>query len=85
MTILPDDLGIVTALDNVLNSSTGHVEELPILSAAFSRITLNSLNLDAIDPSDAMKNFVCSMSFKKTQGFSAVAALDAKGFKLQTA
>jgi hypothetical protein len=56
LAILPDDLVIVTALDNVLNSSTGHVEELPILSVAFSRITLNSLNLDAIDPSDAMKN-----------------------------
>ncbi|MBF8726835.1 hypothetical protein IR008_12085 [Pseudomonas putida] len=85
LAILPDDLVIVTALDSVLNSSTGHVEELPILSVAFSRITLNSLNLHAIDPSNAMKNFVYSMSFKKTQGFAAVAALDAKGFKLQTA
>lgn len=85
LAILPDDLVIVTALDNVLNSSTGHVEELPILSTAFSRITLNSLNLEAIDPSDAMKNFVCNMSFKKTQGFSAVSVLDAKGFKPQMA
>lgn len=33
LAILPDDLVIITALDNVLNSSTGHLEEQPILSA----------------------------------------------------
>ncbi|MGY4494699.1 hypothetical protein [Pseudomonas sp. TE3610] len=49
------------------------------------RSTLNSLNLDAIDPSDAMKNFVHRMAFKKTQGFSAVVALDARSFNLQRA
>lgn len=85
LAILPDDLVMVTALDNVLNSSTGHLEELPILSVAFSRNTLDSLNLDAIDPSEAMKNFVHSMAFKKTQGFSAVVALDARSFNLQRA
>ncbi|XKV51120.1 hypothetical protein QCL65_13550 [Pseudomonas sp. nanlin1] len=84
LAILPDDLVLVTALDNVLNSKTGHLEELPILSAAFSRSTVNSLNLDAIDPSDAMKNFVHKMAFKKTQGFTAVAGLDAKEFSLQS-
>ncbi|AUA33420.1 hypothetical protein CWR53_12850 [Pseudomonas sp. SGAir0191] len=85
LAILPDDLVMVTALDNVLNSSTGHLEELPILSVAFSRNTLDSLNLDAIDPSEAMKNFVHNMAFKKTQGFSAVVALDARSFNLQRA
>ncbi|ROM95001.1 hypothetical protein [Pseudomonas brassicacearum] len=80
LAILPDDLVIVTALDNVLNSSTGHMEEQPILSAAFSRPTVDGLNLETIDPSDAMKNFVHNMSFKKGAGFSAVAALDARRF-----
>ncbi|WP_256681749.1 hypothetical protein [Pseudomonas sp. R4-35-07] len=80
LAILPDDLVIVTALDNVLNSSTGHMEEQPILSAAFSRPTVDGLNLETIDPSDAMKNFVHNMSFKKGAGFSAVAALDAQRF-----
>lgn len=82
LAVLPDDLVIVTALDNVLNSSTGHLEELPILSVAFSRQTIYGLNLDAIDPSDAMKNFVHNMSFKKGSGFSAVTALDAKQFSV---
>ncbi|WP_235369372.1 hypothetical protein [Pseudomonas fluorescens] len=80
LAILPDDLVIVTALDNVLNSSTGHMEEQPILSVAFSRLTVDGLNLETIDPSDAMKNFVHTMSFKKGAGFSAVAALDARRF-----
>jgi len=80
MAILPDDLVIVTAMDNVLNSSTGHMEDQPILSVAFSRATVDGLNLEAIDPSDAMKNFVHSMSFKKGAGFSAVTALDAQRF-----
>ncbi|MPQ86238.1 hypothetical protein F0170_20980 [Pseudomonas sp. MAFF 730085] len=80
LAILPDDLVIVTALDNVLNSSTGHTEEQPILSVAFSRPTVDGLNLETIDPSDAMKNFVHNMAFKKGAGFSAVTALEAKGF-----
>lgn len=80
LAVLPDDLVIVTAMDKVLNGATGHLEELPILSVAFSRPTMNALNLDAIDPSDAMKNFVHNMSFKKTIGFAPVVALDAARF-----
>lgn len=80
LAILPDDLVIVTALGNVLNSSTGHMEEQPILSVAFSRLTVDGLNLETIDSSDAMKNFVHNMSFKKDAGLSAVAALDAQRF-----
>jgi hypothetical protein len=80
LAILPDDLVIVTAMDNVLNNSTGHMQDLPILSVAFSRPTVDGLNLETIDPSDAMKNFVHNMSFKKGAGFSAVTSLDAQRF-----
>lgn len=83
LAILPDDLVIVTAIDNVLNSSTGHMEDQPILSVAFSRATVDSLNLESIDPSDAMKNFVHAMSFKKGAGFSGVSALDAQRFAVE--
>lgn len=79
MAVLADDLVIVTALDDVLNSATGHMEERPILSVAFSRATVAGLNLANLDPSDSMRNFVHNMSFKKAIGFSPVAALDAKG------
>ena len=70
--ILPDELVFVTAQDDLLNTATGHLEEVPILSVAVSRATLGGLNLDAIDPSDSMSNFVHRMAFKKTSGFSAV-------------
>ena len=80
LAILPDDLVVVTAMDTLLNSSTGHMEDQPILSVAFSRATVENLNLEAIDPSDAMKNFVHNMSFKKSSGFAAVSALDPQRF-----
>lgn len=70
--IIPDKLVVITAVDDLLNSKTGHLEESPILSAAISRETLRSLNLEAIDPSDSMSNFIHNMSFKKTIGFSSV-------------
>ena len=70
--LLPIDMVFVTAVDDLLNTSTGHKEEQPILSVAIPRGTLDSLNLSNIDPSDAMTNFVHNMIFKKTKGFEAV-------------
>lgn len=82
LAILPDEFVIVTATDNLLNSATGHLEEMPLLSVAFSRETLETLNLDTIDPSESMKNFVHNMSFKKTVGFVPVTALLPSRFSL---
>lgn len=73
---IPDQLVIVTAVDELLNSKTGHLEEAPILSVAISRTTMNTLNLETIDPSDSMSNFIHNMSFKKTNGFDRVERLD---------
>ena len=70
--IIPDKLVIITAVDELLNSKTGHLEETPILSLAVSRHTLESLNLESTDPSDSMVNFIHNMSFKKTKGFDPV-------------
>lgn len=74
--IFPDEKVFVTAVDKLLNTNTGHLEEFPILSVCISRCTLHSLNLDNIDPSDSMNNFVHKMSFKKTKGFEAVERLE---------
>ena len=74
--ILPDEKVFVTALDKLLNTKTGHLEESPILSVCISRNTLHSLNMDNIDPSDCMSNFVHKMSFKKTKGFEGVKRLE---------
>jgi hypothetical protein len=74
--LLPLQGVIVTAVANVLDTSSGHVGEQPILSVAFPREGLERLNFDALDPSDSMKGFVHRMSFKKATGFAPVSRID---------
>jgi len=73
---IPDNLVLVTAVDDLLNSQTGHLEEAPVLSVMMSRNTMSQLNLDAIDPSDSMRNFKHNMLFKKTRGFERVERIE---------
>lgn len=80
LSILPERLVIVTAVDSLLNSATGHLEDQPILSVALARETLFKLNMQSIDPSDSMKNFVHTMNFKKTTGFMPVDKVDSQQF-----
>lgn len=79
--ILPDEKVLVTAIDKLLSTKTGHLEESPILSVCISRKTLYSLNMENIDPSDCMSNFVHNMSFQKTKGFESVELLKSKCFE----
>ena len=74
--MLPARMVIVSAMGNLLNTRTGHMEEQPILSVAIPRETLDQLNLETIDPSDAMGNFVHHADFKRTSGFRAVEKID---------
>jgi hypothetical protein len=73
--ILPGEMVVVTVMDDVLNTRTGHLEELPILSAAISRDTISKMNIQTIDPSDSMRNFIHHMNFKKASGFNPVKKL----------
>ena len=75
---LPLDKARVNAIGQVLNSETGHLEERPILSVVMVPETINSLNMEAIDPSDSMRNFVHNMKFSKTKGFSPVEKVELK-------
>ncbi|WP_190809816.1 hypothetical protein [Flagellimonas sp. S3867] len=75
---LPISYARINALSKIVNSTTGHLEEQPILSVIFLPETINSLNLETIDPSDSMKNFVHQMSFSKTKGFSIVQKAELK-------
>ncbi|MGG4409273.1 DUF4236 domain-containing protein [Niallia taxi] len=70
--ILPFRSVIVNAMDQQINTATGQLEVLTILSVKFDKNILNSLNFDAIDCSDSMINFEHNMDFKKTKGFMAV-------------
>lgn len=78
--LLPIEMVIVNAISNMINKKTGHMEEMPILSVAIPRKTLEVLNFDAIDPSDSMKNFVHRMKFKRGQGFEPVESLNPYDF-----
>lgn len=73
--LLPIEWVIVTALGELLNTQTGHMEQQPILSVAIPRETLEGLNFERLDPSDSMENFVHRMKFSKTNGFNSVEKL----------
>jgi len=84
--LLPVNTVIVSAKDEVLDARTGHLVDSPLLSVLFVRKTLAALNMDSIDPSDSMQNFVHVMNFKKTAGFQAVSALKPEAYRVaQTA
>ncbi len=70
--LLPVDKVYVHAVDTILNTATGHDTEITIVSAKFERNQLLSLNMEMIDPSDAVGGFECNMKFAKTTGFKAV-------------
>ncbi|RLZ06405.1 hypothetical protein [Faecalibacter macacae] len=69
---LPVDFAIVNALSEMVDSQSGHLENKVILSVKIVPETLERLNLEMIDPSDSMRNFIHKMSFKKTSGFQEV-------------
>lgn len=81
LALLPVESVVVTALDDLLNTSTGHVEECPILSVFIPRKSLARLNFDQIDPSDSMKNFVHQMDFQAATGFRAVNRVSLEGLQ----
>lgn len=70
--ILPDDKLIINAEDHLLNKSTGHLEPQSLLSVYITRDGVSRLNMEYIDPSDAMNNFIHNVNFKKTKGFGPV-------------
>ncbi len=57
LAVLPVDGVRVTVSEEVLNTATGHNENVVLAWAYVDRETLESLNLSLIDPSDALPNF----------------------------
>lgn len=73
--LLPVKMVIVTALGEILNTQTGHLDETPVLSVAVPRDTVRRIQWESVDPSDAMANFVHRMCFKKAKGLFAIEAI----------
>ncbi len=69
---LPVKWVIATVSTDLLDESSGHVEQRPILSVMTPRETMQQLNFQTLDPSEAMANFRCRMKFKKGSGMSPV-------------
>ena len=72
---IPVAIIIVNAIEHVLNTATGQLEEQPILSAVIPRSSFELINLAKVDPSDSMGNFIHNMSFLKTKGFKPVESI----------
>lgn len=69
---LPVDFAIINAVSEMVDSQSGHLEKKVILSVKIPPQTIEKLNLELIDPSDSMRNFIHNMNFKKTSGFQEV-------------
>jgi hypothetical protein len=74
--ILPLQYIYVHAYDDILDTSTGHIQRSCILSVKMTRSQLNTLNFELIDCSDAIANFEHHMKFRKTKGFDVVEKLE---------
>lgn len=70
--LLPIQTVLVHACDDQLNPATGFDEEITYVSAKITRSQIEAINMERVDPSDALSNFECFMNFKKTTGFSPV-------------
>jgi hypothetical protein len=73
---LPIEIAMVHVDVPMLDSSTGRRGPATVLSVAVARGTFVALDLDHIDCSDSMRNFVHRMDFKKARGFATVERLN---------
>ena len=78
--LLPVSTIIVHAIDDIINSANGQLEEQVILSVAFTRNKFKTINFDYIDASDCVESFQHNMKFKKTAGFMPISRLDASQY-----
>ncbi|MEA3439041.1 MAG: hypothetical protein U9R58_02045 [Chloroflexota bacterium] len=79
--ILPINMAIITAMDDILDTKSGDIREKPILSVAIPGETLDSLNFETLVPIDSMDSFAHNMKFYKTKGFVLVEKLNPSDFK----
>ena len=78
---LPLQFLIVNASGAILNDSTGHMEDQPILSVAFPKEAFLKVNYDRIDCSNCIEGFSHRMNFKKTLGFKPITPFEPNDFE----
>jgi hypothetical protein len=80
--LLPIETVVVTAMGHLFDSASGHSADHPILSVVMPRSTVQSLNFASLDPSDALRNFVHRMNFRRGKGFEPIEPLSLEGLLL---
>lgn len=70
--LLPIQTVLIHACDTVINTATGHEEEMTLVSAKINRAQAENINFELVDPSDCLGAFECNCNFKKTSGYSPV-------------
>lgn len=73
--LLPVQEIVVNAEEALLNPSTGHQEDMTLLSVIFPRPAFEQLNFEGVVPYEALKNFQHAIDFKTTKGLSPVLPL----------
>jgi len=63
----------------MLNTATGHMEPLTVLSVMVPRGVQTSVNWDAVDASDLVESLEHNMKFRKTKGLAPVERLPDSG------
>jgi hypothetical protein len=71
----PVNLILVNVRADVLNTKTGHLEATPVLSVMLPRASVERINWNAVDPSDAISNFNNRMTFKRGAGMAPIVPL----------
>jgi hypothetical protein len=74
--LLPVQQVLVNATDKVINTATGHEEEVTLVSVLFDRDRFLATNFDMIDPSDLIEAYPSHMSCKKSKGMSPVERME---------
>ena len=70
--LLPISTVLIHACDTVINTATGHEEEMTLVSAKITRAQIEGINFEFVDPSDCLGTFECNCNFKKTSGYTPV-------------
>lgn len=82
--VLPIENIYIHAIDKIINSSTGKYEDAILVSVNINKSQFENLNLDFIDPSDAVEGFEYNMQFSKSNGFKPVDKLKFNKTKTNT-
>lgn len=72
---------IISVIHNERSSKTGHFEDLVILSVNISRKVIEALNLDYVNPSEALTNFKMNINYSNSNGLQSVERINVPASK----